>query len=226
MTYFESLIVMDEKEFLVINKPAGLQTEKDRLNHPSVEGYFSEYIHNSYVPGHKAYIVHRLDRPVSGLLVLAKTKFALTHFQRQIDDNKFRKTYIACCEGIPENKNATLRNFLVKNPKLFKSEVYDEPIDQAKESILNYELIHSIDSQAYLSVELKTGRYHQIRAQLSYLGHPLWNDVTYGAQKMLDESIIGLHAYALQFIHPSTKKQISIAKNPQDFPWNDLISHL
>ena len=223
MSYnFNDFILHDEKNFTVINKPAGLQTENDRLGNPSVENLFEAHLLSISRINARPYIVHRLDRPVSGLLVLAKSKTALNHFQEQINEGKFRKKYIARCHGIFAEKEKDLRHFLVKNPKEFRTNVFDEEVTNSKESTLHYKVLHEHENASYLDVELFTGRYHQIRGQFAHIGHPLWNDHRYGAEKISDESIIGLHAHALEFYNPNSNKKINMNCSPIGVPWQDF----
>ncbi|MFZ1378276.1 MAG: RNA pseudouridine synthase [Saprospiraceae bacterium] len=222
MSNFKELILHDEKNFTIINKPAGIQTERDRLGNPSIEAMFEDHLLSISRINARPYIVHRLDRPVSGILILAKSKTALLHFQEQILEGIFHKKYLALCEGILSEKEKTLTHYLFKNAKEFRSDIFDTFQENTKESVLKYKVLQENENASIAEVELLTGRYHQIRAQFGHIGHPLWNDYRYGASKINDQSIIGLHAHSIHFINPNTNKSMQFNCKPIGELWNNF----
>lgn len=166
-------------------------------------------------PG-KAFIgvVHRLDRPTSGLVLLARTSKALSRMSQAFAARQVDKTYWALVEGHPENLEGRLIHNLLRDPKKNKSFVSQRP--QAKEAILNYRVIQSLDNYSLLEIKLETGRHHQIRCQLAHLGHAIVGDVKYGARRGLGDGSIGLHARGLSMTHPTTKELLEFTAEPPD----------
>ena len=154
------------------------------------------------------FLINRLDRPASGLVIMAKKKEIQTYFS---GNDKIEKSYLAVVKkGIPHEK-AELTHYLKKDGKKMRSEVSNEEKTEFKKSILSYNLIKSMDNYDLLEVKLHTGRFHQIRAQLSHIGHPIKGDVKYRARRKNPDRSIHLHAYKISFKHPKSKKQIDLA---------------
>lgn len=199
--------VYEDEEILLCEKPAGLATESANIRAKDMVSEVKTYLQGGYVG-----LVHRLDQPVSGLLVFAKTPAAAASLSRQVQNGDMKKTYLATVEGKLENTGAPviLTDYLTKNKDGRATVVQkDYPSGKALLAKLSYEVL-SYDPKTDttdLQIDLLTGRYHQIRAQLSHIGHPVLRDVKYGAKKPADPNGpagIALCAYALSFHHPKT----------------------
>jgi len=155
-------------------------------------------------------LVHRIDRPTSGLVIYAKTSKALSRLTQMVKNREIKKTYWAVVpkEIVPQSQR--LVHYLKKNEKNNKAIIFTKPTDGAKESILTYQIIKMLDNYQLLEVDLETGRHHQIRAQLSKIGIPIKGDLKYGSPRSNANGGISLHARKLEFIHPVTKESISI----------------
>ena len=165
--------------------------------------------------------VHRLDRVVSGLMVLARTKKSASELSRQIMVGEFDKEYLAVLHGVPEAEAGTLRDLLQRNKQERKTYVVTEPGKDVQEAILRYRVISGTDALSKVRIELVTGRTHQIRAQFSSRGLPLVGDRKYGSQE--DDCEIALWSHRIAFNHPYTGKRMEFVQNPpSDYPWTIL----
>ena len=165
-------------------------------------------------------LVHRIDRPTSGLVIYAKTSKALSRLTQMVKNREIKKTYWAVVPKVEIPKNQRLINYLQKNEKNNKATVFPKATEGAKEAILNYEIIKVLDNFQLLEVDLETGRHHQIRAQLSRIGVPIKGDLKYGSARSNPDGGIHLHARQLEFIHPVTKENIKITA---PVPQNDAV---
>ena len=165
-------------------------------------------------------LVHRIDRPTSGLVIYAKTSKALSRLTQMVKNREIKKTYWAVVPKAEIPKNQRLINYLQKNEKNNKATVFPKATEGAKEAILNYEIIKVLDNFQLLEVDLETGRHHQIRAQLSKIGVPIKGDLKYGSARSNPDGGIHLHARQLEFIHPVTKENIKITA---PVPQNDAV---
>lgn len=165
-------------------------------------------------------VTHRLDRPVSGLVVFAKTSKALARLNEMFRTGEVKKTYWAIVQPAPEREADELRHYLARNEKLNKSVAWDRPRPDAKEAILSYRTLARSDNYTLLEVTLKTGRHHQIRCQLAKIGSPIKGDLKYGARRSNPDGGISLHARRISFIHPVSKQLIDVtAPVPDDALW-------
>ncbi len=163
-------------------------------------------------------LVHRLDRPVSGVVVFGRTSKGSSRLSEQFRQKTTKKIYRALVEGTPEPQQASLTHYLRKEKSL-KATVFPRPTPDAKEALLDYEVIETSGTTSQLDIHLHTGRFHQIRAQLAFIGHPIVGDKKYGASSMLPEGRIALHARRMVFHHPTSKEEIVIdCLPPQDWP--------
>ena len=166
-------------------------------------------------------MAHRLDRPTSGIVVFAKTSKALPRLNKLFAEKKTQKTYWAVVKEHPEKTEGTLTHWLKRNPKQNKSYAYPKEIPESKKAVLDYEVLKKLDSYYLLKIDLKTGRHHQIRSQLSYIGCPIKGDLKYGFNRSNKNGSIHLHARSLSFIHPVKKELINFeAPPPDDSVWN------
>ena len=163
-------------------------------------------------------VVHRIDRPVAGLVVFAKTSKALERLNKMLREGKIHKKYWALVEGKLEEKSATLTNFLKNNGRLNKTFVSSPDDPEAKKSVLEYQTIAEGERYSLVEIDLKTGRKHQIRAQFSNIGHPIKGDLKYGAKRSNPGGGISLLAKSISFVHPVSKEEIYLESPvPQEF---------
>ena len=218
-------IQYEDKELLVVYKPAGLATQSARVTSPDLVSSVTRHL-----KGAPVYVVHRLDQPVEGLLVLAKTKQAAAGLSKQLQAGTLNKQYYALvyrgAEELP--KEGILADYLWKNPQTQKAEIVAQASGKGKQAKLHYRVMTGKDVIALLDVRIETGRFHQIRAQLAHAGFPILGDQKYGTQTSMERSEelgiknVSLFAYALTFTHPKTGKQMEFQAKTQ----NLAISHL
>ena len=218
----QAQIIFEDNHLLVINKKAGQLVQGDKTGDLSLLELIKDFIKKrDEKPGNVFLgLVHRIDRPTSGLVIYAKTSKALTRLTQMVKNREIKKIYWAIVgkEMIP--KSQRLVHYLQKNEKTNKATVFIKPTDKAKESILNYQIIKTLDNYQLLEIDLETGRHHQIRAQLSKIGVPIKGDLKYGAPRSNPDGGISLHARKLEFEHPVTKERVEIVA---PVPENDAI---
>lgn len=166
-------------------------------------------------------VAHRLDRPTSGIVVFAKTSKALPRLNKLFAEKAAKKTYWAVVKNLPEKPEDTLTHWMKRNPKQNKSYANRKEVPDSKKAILEYRLIKKLDNFYLLEVDLKTGRHHQIRSQLTAIGCPIKGDLKYGFDRSNKDGSIHLHARSLSFIHPVKKEMLDlVAPPPNDSVWN------
>ncbi len=216
-------ILFEDNHIVVVNKRAGDITQGDKTGDKPLSEVVKEYIKDKYnKPGNVFLgVVHRLDRPTSGIIIFARTSKSLERLNKMLRDKNIHKTYWAVVKSHPEKKVDSLINFLKKDPKKNKSFVYKKEISGSKKAILHYKTIKKLDNYSLLEIDLETGRHHQIRTQLSEIGHPIKGDLKYGFPRSNKGGSIHLHARKIQFTHPVNKEEINItAPPPNDSIWN------
>lgn len=195
-------VLEETPHWLVINKPAGLNVEV-LWDYPSVEKQVQEYLkQNSRRQDPYLGIVHRLDRPVSGALVLAKKKSSLRFLNQQFAERRVQKIYWAVCSGRPPATSGTLEHHLVKDQQQKRSFAFTEARKGSSPAKLSYRVIHSQDDQTWMEVRLHTGKYHQIRVQMAAIDCPIVGDQKYGSTLIDEKDCIALHARRLRFADP------------------------
>ncbi|MBW8362386.1 MAG: RNA pseudouridine synthase [Kaistella sp.] len=214
-------IVFEDNHLLVINKKTGQLVQGDKTGDASLLDLLKDFIKKrDHKPGNVFLgLVHRIDRPTSGLVIYAKTSKALSRLTQMVKNREIKKTYwaVVAKEMIPHS--GRLVHYLQKNEKTNKATVFIKVTEGAKESILNYQLIKTLDNFHLLEIDLETGRHHQIRAQLSKIGIPIKGDLKYGAARSNPNGGIHLHARKLEFIHPVTNEKTEIvAPVPENDP--------
>ncbi|SEM76761.1 23S rRNA pseudouridine1911/1915/1917 synthase [Chryseobacterium taichungense] len=218
----EEQIVYEDNHLLVINKKVGQLVQGDKTGDESLLDAIKNFIKKrDNKPGNVFLgLVHRIDRPTSGLVIYAKTSKALTRLTQMVKNREIKKTYWAVVvkEMIPETQR--LIHYLKKNEKNNKAIVFPKATEGAKEAILTYHVIKTLDNYLLLEIDLETGRHHQIRAQLSKIGVPIKGDLKYGSPRSNPDGGINLHARKLEFIHPVTKENIKITAR---VPQNDAV---
>ena len=209
---------------MVVNKAAGLLVQGDQTGDESLVDIAKRYIKDKYQKPGNVFLglVHRLDRPTTGVIVLARTSKALTRLNQQFKDRLTKKVYRAVVSGSPEPK-ARLEHFLRKNSSQNKSFHYPKNTLNTKHAILRYRYVEQLRSYHVLEIELETGRHHQIRVQLAAVGLHIKGDLKYGAKRPNQNGSIHLHAQSLALAHPTTKEEMKfIAPYPDDVIWNSL----
>ena len=168
-------------------------------------------------------VVHRLDRPVAGLVMFGKTSKATSRLNAMFREGQVHKTYWAIVSGTPKADEATLDNWLVRNEKENKSYAYDHEVPNSKHALLRYKVIARSDNYTLLAVDLLTGRHHQIRCQLAHAGMPIKGDLKYGARRSNPDGSISLLSHRMSFVHPVSKKTIDITSPvPNDNLWHAM----
>lgn len=208
----EVKVLYEDNHIIVVNKPAGELVQPDPTGEQALEQRVKEYIRIKYNKPGDAFlgVVHRIDRPVAGAVLFAKTSKALVRLNEQLKERKFRKIYWAIVEKVPQQAEGELRHHIERNGKTNRSVAHDHPTRDSKEAVLRYRLLCSGDRYHLLEIELLTGRHHQIRCQLSRIGSPIKGDLKYGAARSNPDGSISLLARALSFEHPVTHQPISV----------------
>ena len=206
-------IIYEDNHLLVVVKPQGIPVQKSDSSNDDFQSVLKSYLKRKYdKPGNVFLgIVHRLDQPVGGVMVFAKTSKAASRLSEDIRQNLWKKQYLAVVDGIPKDKTAVLEDYLVKNEE--KNEVYvsKKGDPKAKFARLSYETLESKNGRSLLKITLETGRAHQIRVQLSSRGLPIVNDHKYNKNSK-NISDIALWAYSVEIIHPVTKEKLVFTK--------------
>lgn len=211
---------------MVVNKAAGLLVQGDHTGDVSLVDIVKQYIKDKYKKPGDVFLglVHRLDRPTTGVVVLARTSKALTRLNKQFKDRIPKKVYQAIVSGTPES-SARLEHYLKKNSSQNKSFHYPKTTPNTKHAVLRYRHLESLKKYHVLEIELETGRHHQIRAQLSAVGLHIKGDLKYGAKRPNPNGSIHLHARSLIFVHPTKKEEMEfIAPYPDDVLWKALTN--
>lgn len=213
-------IIYEDNHIIVANKKPGEIVQGDKTGDTPMSELIKQYLKEKYdKPGNVfCGVVHRIDRPVGGLVIFAKTSKALERLNKMLREGDIHKTYWALVEGKPKNAETTLRNFLKSDGRLNKTFISTEHDPGAKESILNYRTVAEGERYTLLEIELLTGRKHQIRAQLSNIGHPIKGDLKYGAKRSNPDGGISLLARKISFVHPVSKQLVELeAPLPSEF---------
>lgn len=208
-------ILYEDNHIIVCYKPKGILSQADRSDKPDMLTLLKQYLKEKYNKPGNVYVglVHRLDINTSGIMVFARTSKAAERLNKAIQSHQFEKHYIATVEGVLENKEyIELKNYIVKDEKLRKAFIKET----GQEAILYYKALKSYTISNILvtdvEVLLKTGRFHQIRAQMSNINHPLFQDAKYGSKNKGKDNYIPLQAYRLSFPHPITKEILTFEK--------------
>lgn len=209
-------IVYEDNHIIIVNKAAGEIVQGDKTGDTPLSELVKDYLKEKYnKPGNVfCGVVHRIDRPVSGLVIFAKTSKALTRLNEMLRKGEIHKTYWALVEGHPREKENELTNYLQSDGRLNKTRIVAPNAPDAKLSKLKYTTIATGDRYSILEVNLLTGRKHQIRVQLSGMGNPIKGDLKYGAKRSNPDGGISLIAKKINFIHPVSKQEISLEIPP------------
>ena len=221
-------VLYEDNHIIAVNKKSSDIVQGDKTGDKPLSEYVKDYIKKKYNKPGEVFlgVVHRLDRPVSGVILFAKTSKALRRLNEMFREKKIQKTYWAIVKNKPQNTNDTLVHYLLKNQAKNKSLAFNREGNNALRSELSYELIHSLENYHLLEVSPKTGRHHQIRVQLAKIGCPIKGDIKYGFDRTNKDKSINLHSRKIDFIHPVKKGPISItAPTPKDVLWKSCKSY-
>jgi 23S rRNA pseudouridine1911/1915/1917 synthase len=221
-------VLFEDNHLIVVNKRTGDIVQGDKTGDRPLSEVVKQYIKEAYGKPGEVFlgVVHRLDRPTSGVLVFARTSKALTRLNALFADKKTRKIYWVIVKTRPEKESETLLHWLVRNTKQNKSYAYSTHRHGGKYAEMDYRLLRQLDRYFLLEVELKTGRHHQIRAQLAAIGCPVKGDLKYGYPRSNPDGGIHLHSRILTFVHPVRKKEMSFVAPPPDEPlWNACLDY-
>lgn len=215
-------VLYEDNHIIIVAKRSGEIVQGDKTGDKPLSEVVKEYIKSAHnKPGNVFLgVVHRLDRPVSGVVVFAKTSKSLSRLNTMFRDGEVNKTYWAITRNKPKEEEGTLINWLIRNEKQNKSYAYDHEVPDSKKAILKYKVIGHSDNYTLLEIELMTGRHHQIRCQLANIGCPIKGDLKYGARRSNDDGSISLFARKVEFVHPVSKEVVSVtAPLPEDKIW-------
>ena len=206
------IVVYEDNHIIVVNKTSSEIVQGDKTGDTPLSEMVKQYLKEKYNKPGNVFIgvTHRLDRPVSGLVVFAKTSKALPRLNEMFRNGEVKKTYWAIVKECPKETEGELVHYLVRNEKQNKSYAYDKEVKNSKKAVLHYKLIGHSQNYYLLEVDLKTGRHHQIRCQLAKMGCPIKGDLKYGAQRSNPDGSICLHARRVRFVHPVSKELIEL----------------
>jgi len=216
-------IIYEDNHLLVVEKPVNIPVQADDSNDPDLLTMLKDYLKEKYDKPGNVYLglVHRLDRPVGGVMVFAKTSKAASRLSKVVAERKLQKTYLAIVEGNNIKKKDTLEDYLIKNSKTNTVTVTSQ--NKGKHASLDYELLNTRDNLNLVKVNLHTGRSHQIRVQFSSRNMPLWGDQRYNKNAKIHQQI-ALWSHILSFPHPITKEVLTFTSEPpNNYPWNELM---
>ena len=220
-------VLYEDNHIIIVNKRAGDIVQGDKTGDKPLSEVVKEYIKDKYNKPGNVYlgVVHRLDRPTTGLVIFAKTSKVLPRLNKLFLSKDIKKTYWTIVKNEPSKTEDTLINWLKKNPKNNKSTAYTKEVKDSKKAILHYKLLKKLDNYYLLEINLETGRHHQIRSQLSNIGCAIKGDLKYGFDRSNKDAGIHLHARYIEFIHPVKNELITIsAPLPKDAIWDACLA--
>jgi 23S rRNA pseudouridine1911/1915/1917 synthase len=218
-------VLYEDNHLIIVNKNSGEIVQGDKTGDKPLSEIVKDYIKEVYCKQGNVFlgVVHRLDRPVCGLVVFARTSKALARLNNMFRNGDVHKTYWAITKECPQKSEGELINWIVRNEKQNKSYAYDKEVPNSKKAILEYKVIGHSDNYTLLEVHLLTGRHHQIRCQLAKIGCPIKGDLKYGARRSNPDGSISLQAHKVEFVHPVSKKKIVVeAPVPKDNLWEEV----
>src|SRR5574344_68720 len=222
-------VIYEDNHIIAVDKTCSEIVQGDKTGDAPLSDMLKVWLKEKYAKPGNVFVgvTHRLDRPVSGVVIFAKTSKALTRMNDMFRDGEVKKIYWAIVKNEPPTHEGELVNWLVRNEKQNKSYAYDSERPDAKKAVLDYKVIARSDHYFLLEIELKTGRHHQIRCQLAKIGCPIKGDLKYGFARSNPDGGISLHARSLSFVHPVSKENVKIvAPVPDENLWKALTSSL
>ena len=218
-------VLYEDNHIIIVNKRSGDIVQADKTGDAPLSETVKQYIKEKYAKPGNVFIgvTHRLDRPVAGIALFAKTSKALSRLNNMFRNGEVHKTYWAITRNSPQQTEGTLTDWLVRNEKQNKSYAYDHEVPNSKKAVLNYRVIGKSDRYTLIEVQLMTGRHHQIRCQMARIGCPIKGDLKYGAPRSNTDGSISLLARKIEFVHPVSKETVSvIAPLPNDTLWKAI----
>ncbi|PZR20906.1 MAG: RNA pseudouridine synthase [Flavobacterium psychrophilum] len=218
-------VLYEDNHIIVVNKRVGDIVQGDKTGDKPLSEVVKEYIKDKYNKPGEVFlgVVHRLDRPTTGIVLFARTSKALTRLNELFKNRETKKTYWAVVKNKPAQKSATLVHYLKRNEKSNTSKAHSKEVPDSKQASLDYTVIKELNNYTALEINLHTGRHHQIRSQLSAIGSPIKGDLKYGFDRSNSDGGIHLHARKLTFVHPVSKEAIEItAPVPDDVIWRAI----
>lgn len=218
-------VVYEDNHIIIVAKESGEIVQGDKTGDVPLSETVKQYIKDKYQKPGAVFlgVTHRLDRPVSGLVVFARTSKALTRLNNMFRNGEIHKTYWAIVQSPPQSQEGTLRHWLVRNERQNKSYAHDHEVPDSKEAVLKYRLMGQSERYWLLEVNLLTGRHHQIRCQLAAMGSPIKGDLKYGARRSNPDGSISLLARRIEFVHPVSKESIVVESPlPADRLWQSI----
>lgn len=222
-------VLYEDNHIIIVSKQSGEIVQGDKTGDTTLAETVAQYLKEKYAKPGNVFVgvTHRLDRPVSGVVVLAKTSKALARMNDMFSKGSVDKRYLAIVRNRPVRPECELVNWLVRNEKQNRSYAYDKEVPNSKKAVLKYRLVASSVNYHLLEVKLETGRHHQIRCQLAKMGCPIEGDLKYGAERSNPDGSISLHAYHITFEHPVSHVVIDVkAPLPLDSLWQSFSSEL
>lgn len=218
-------VLYEDNHIIAVNKRVGDIVQGDKTGDKPLSDVVKEYIKDKYNKPGEVFlgVVHRLDRPTTGIVIFARTSKALTRLNELFKNRETQKTYWAVVKKKPESNTGVLEHFLKRNEKTNTSKAHIKEVPESKKASLDYTVIKELNNYFALEINLHTGRHHQIRAQLSAIGSPIKGDLKYGFDRSNPDGGIHLHARKLVFVHPVSKENITIiAPVPDDVIWKAI----
>ncbi|MEZ4787157.1 MAG: RluA family pseudouridine synthase [Flavobacterium haoranii] len=218
-------VLHEDNHIIVVNKRVGDIVQGDKTGDKPLADIVKEYIKEKYNKPGEVFlgVVHRLDRPTSGIVVFARTSKALTRLNETFKNRETQKTYWAVVKNCPPKDVDTLIHFLTRNPKNNTSKAHLKEVPDSKKASLSYQIVKKLDNYYALEIDLHTGRHHQIRCQLAAIGCPIKGDLKYGFDRSNPDGGIHLHARKLILSHPTTKETLTfVAPTPNEVIWNSI----
>lgn len=205
----DDFVIYEDNHLLVVNKVAGLLAQPNDSNEKNLTDHYKLWLKEKYKKEGNVFLqaVYRLDKPVSGVFIFAKTSKALSRLNEEVREKRTKKIYQATVEGRLPQKLGTLQNYLVHDD--YCARIVSKNHPEAKEALLEYTLIEELEDRSIVEIELITGRYHQIRVQLAHIGNPIIGDEKYGSQHLYRRGQIALHHSEYQIQHPITKEKMT-----------------
>ena len=219
-------VIYEDNHIIIVNKACSEIVQGDKTGDVTLIDMVKAYIKEKYNKPGAVFLglVHRLDRPTSGIVVFARTSKALTRLNEMFKEKQVKKHYWAVVDKMPPENEDTLEHYLIKNEKQNKSYAFDKEKAGSKKSSLTYKLISQSNRYYLLEIELHTGRHHQIRAQLATINCKIKGDLKYGFARSNKDAGIHLHSRKIEFIHPVSKEPIKVTANPPDDNlWNEFL---
>lgn len=216
-------VIYEDNHLLVVEKPVNILSQSDQTNDKDMVNLLKKYLKDKYNKPGNVFVglVHRLDRPVGGVMVFAKTSKAASRLSEQVRNKTFKKTYRAVVHGCFNKENDIYKDFLYKNKKTNMVSVVNKDHKEAKNAELSFELLSSKYNLSFVEIDLKTGRSHQIRVQFARRKHPLFGDQRYGQEVNKVGQQLALWSQKIEIVHPTTKEKMEFESlEPNEYPWN------